>query len=423
MIKDEGLLASPDPGPRPCRFDNSSTHLPAEEYAENLKKPSNSMMWDRRRKKRGPLEEFVFIQIGRDDGGRVLNVSEGGLSFEVFSPIPQSGPVYFWFSPNLRERIEALGELTWTDAARKVGGLKFLKIRPQDRERIGTWVKQVSKAESAERQPVPFAKRTSGISTIQAQEPSSSKTSVALGRFSDPAPLQDSVASESVVPEVPESRSSFYGARLVPLERFLTATRRQFILGVLLGILVSAAVAIPAFKYSANKKQVTASPPVSGPTVAGKPDAQLDPQRTAPLSESAHAPLLDSAAGKVRRSAPAGLRHEDPFGSPSSQTHVQSPPPFSGDHLTATPVQPQPENPKGTGAKKVTATPQQLWASVQSGNTKAAVALADLYIRGDGVPVNCNQARVLLLVASAKSNADAIRKLRELDKTGGCAQP
>src|SRR4029077_7743575 len=103
-----------------------------------------------RRQKRGPLEEFVFIQIGQDDGGRVLNVSAGGLSFEVFSPIPQNGTVYFWFSPNLRERIEALGELTWIDASRKVGGLKFLKIRPQDRERIGAWVEQVPNAEGPE---------------------------------------------------------------------------------------------------------------------------------------------------------------------------------------------------------------------------------------------------------------------------------
>jgi len=34
----------------------------------------------------------------------------------------------------------------------------------------------------------------------------------------------------------------------------------------------------------------------------------------------------------------------------------------------------------------------QLWASVEAGNTKAAVALADLYLRGNGVPVNCDQA-------------------------------
>jgi TPR repeat protein len=68
--------------------------------------------------------------------------------------------------------------------------------------------------------------------------------------------------------------------------------------------------------------------------------------------------------------------------------------------------------------KKVPATPQQLWASVQAGNSSAAVALAELYIKGEGVPQNCNQARVLLLVASEKRNAGAIKRLAELDKTG-----
>jgi TPR repeat protein len=74
-------------------------------------------------------------------------------------------------------------------------------------------------------------------------------------------------------------------------------------------------------------------------------------------------------------------------------------------------------------SKKISATPQQLWASVQAGSSKAAVALADLYIRGEGVPVNCDQARVLLLVASEKNNAEAIQELRDLDKTDCPAAP
>ncbi len=68
--------------------------------------------------------------------------------------------------------------------------------------------------------------------------------------------------------------------------------------------------------------------------------------------------------------------------------------------------------------KKTSMTPKQLWASVQSGNSKAAVTLADLFIKGEGVPQNCNQARVLLLFASEKRNAAAIKRLQELDKTG-----
>jgi len=67
--------------------------------------------------------------------------------------------------------------------------------------------------------------------------------------------------------------------------------------------------------------------------------------------------------------------------------------------------------------QKPAMTPQQLWALVQAGNSKAAVALAELYIKGEGVSQNCNQARVLLLVASEKRNPEAIKRLHELDKT------
>jgi TPR repeat protein len=46
----------------------------------------------------------------------------------------------------------------------------------------------------------------------------------------------------------------------------------------------------------------------------------------------------------------------------------------------------------------------------------AAVELAEHYIKGDGVPQNCQQARVLLLMASEKRNEAAIKRLHELDQ-------
>ena len=55
---------------------------------------------------------------------------------------------------------------------------------------------------------------------------------------------------------------------------------------------------------------------------------------------------------------------------------------------------------------------------MQAGNSKAALELAELYIQGNGVPQNCTQARVLLMVASEKRNAGAIKRLQELDKAG-----
>ena len=70
---------------------------------------------------------------------------------------------------------------------------------------------------------------------------------------------------------------------------------------------------------------------------------------------------------------------------------------------------------RNTG-KKQQMTPNQLWAAVQSGSSNAAVDLAERYIKGQGVARNCQQARVLLLMASEKRNTAAIRKLHELDQ-------
>jgi len=61
---------------------------------------------------------------------------------------------------------------------------------------------------------------------------------------------------------------------------------------------------------------------------------------------------------------------------------------------------------------------QWLWAATRKGDTAANILLADLYIRGEGVPQNCAQGRVLLLAASQKGNDEATRKLQEVDASG-----
>jgi TPR repeat protein len=93
---------------------------------------------------------------------------------------------------------------------------------------------------------------------------------------------------------------------------------------------------------------------------------------------------------------------------------------------------PEPENPgesqlilawqylEGQGGKPrdPRAASQFLWSAVEKGNLTAETTLANLYLRGEGVPKNCDQARVLLSAASDKGSAEAKRKLLELDHTG-----
>jgi hypothetical protein len=58
-----------------------------------------------------------------------------------------------------------------------------------------------------------------------------------------------------------------------------------------------------------------------------------------------------------------------------------------------------------------------LWKAVAKENGEAAVMLADLYLRGEGVPQSCGQARVLLSAAASHGSAGAAGKLRSLDSS------
>lgn len=57
---------------------------------------------------------------------------------------------------------------------------------------------------------------------------------------------------------------------------------------------------------------------------------------------------------------------------------------------------------------------QWLWKAVAKRNADATLRLADLYLKGDGVPKNCDQARVLLDAAASRGISGAAERLRDL---------
>jgi PilZ domain len=97
---------------------------------------------DRRTTHRTNSEALAYIHLEPDSGAIVLNVSDGGLAFHAVAPIHQSGIIKFWFSLHADHRIEGSGELAWTDATKKTGGLRFNSLPTEVREQIRKWVLQ-----------------------------------------------------------------------------------------------------------------------------------------------------------------------------------------------------------------------------------------------------------------------------------------
>ena len=69
-------------------------------------------------------------------------------------------------------------------------------------------------------------------------------------------------------------------------------------------------------------------------------------------------------------------------------------------------------------ARDSTEAAQWLWKSVGKQNAAAALLLSDLYVTGDGVPRNCDQARLLLDAAARKGVPGAGERIRDLPNVG-----
>lgn len=371
---------------------------------------------DRRQKIRKTPDRFAFLQLERDDGGSVLDVSEDGLRFETFAPVPQCGPVHLWFSLNLRERIEAWGEVMWTNAAKKCGGLRFLRMSEEGRAEIREWLSRPALQENGEEE---FVRRVA-VTEMPARR--KEKEIDAVARFVSKARQQavgilagaESVGvSSTLFPEPPVVEAS---GELVPMQRYLLAKRRQLILGLLLGMCISASVAVVAIKFSNYRQEKIELGRVRPAIVAqeNRSDAATSPATNQPSKSGASPDIFGGGnqnlgVAKVGKTSLLATETGGHGSSRLTENAASNSPARSSMQLGLNGIE---------GRQKAAMTPQQLWASVQTGNTKSAVALAELYINGEGVPQNCNQARVLLLVASEKRNAAAIKRLAELDKTG-----
>jgi hypothetical protein len=398
-------------------------------------------------------EKFAFIQIERDEVGRVLNVSEGGLSFSSFGPVPANGPVYFWFSFDLRNRIEAMGELAWTDLSGKVGGLRFTQLSERGRKQIREWLSQFPSREVSRGGPRPRVVQEVEVAKLPQGKPDRVASFVAKARSRSPVlSLNTGNYEEPPVP-VP-ALGEIKSTELVPLQRHRSAKKKQLILGVLLGALITAGVTVAAVKYTGYRHRAQDPAPVRAQSAPLKSDSQALPP--APKPASAPSPAFGDVfnpgkenRGTLPKSTPSkqvaafyaraqsqtqALESKAPnqssrmpgqlqvSGTPSSskkqmtpaQSQTQTLEPKASNQSARMPSQLQVSGTASPSKKQMTRA--QLWAAVQAGNSNAAVTLAELYIKGEGVGQNCQQARILLLVASEKSNPAAIKRLQELDK-------
>jgi hypothetical protein len=360
--------------------------------------------------------QFGFIQIFGDEGGRILDFSEAGLAFESFAPLGSAKTLQFWFSLNLRDRVEATGEVAWLDSTSKVGGLRFMNLTDRAIRHIRAQSTDSFRSDADH-------KRHRFLAALSKQQSISPAETTAGEKYDAPpnrahqasAPVGNLRVRDTKLETSPAT--SLDSTDLISLQRHIAACRRQFVLGTVLGLFLASSAALVAFRFWGAGHSATSAHPSS----PSESQSTLIPGPAS--SNSGPQPGTPNRLDAPGHSQPAILNGKYSLGTtgtgPSKSSQSVASVRVIGNE-TALPANSADAFSRST-SKNVhnkSVTPERLWAAVQAGDTTAAVTLAERYLRGDGVPENCLQARVLLLVASEKKNAEAIKKLSELDKNG-----
>ena len=216
-----------------------------------------------------------------------------------------------------------------------------------------------------------------------------------------------------------------------------SAPRYRYYIGAVLAILLAVLgyTAWRSAQVSQNSHQASAPPPPAA--VQSAPATQAPaPQASAPQATTT-APSTPEKATEPPVSPPGtnaaeGAKLKSESAVPPAVKSDQNPP---SNTPSGTPAATEPQFTSTGGAEELAMAQHYLagnngqardpaeasrwlWKAIAKHNGPASLQLADLYLKGDGVPKNCEQARILLDSAAIRGLKGAGERLRNLQAFG-----
>jgi len=97
---------------------------------------------ERRKNPRTPIRRLAYVNLEPyDNGGVITDISCEGLRFHLVKPVEHGGVVRLSILLGATNHLDAVGELVWMDASRKVGGVRFTVLPAGAADQILNWVK------------------------------------------------------------------------------------------------------------------------------------------------------------------------------------------------------------------------------------------------------------------------------------------
>lgn len=96
-----------------------------------------------RRSPRQRIETLMYVDLGPENGGFPINVSEGGMAFQGIQPLEKDQLVHINFKlPGITNSVESAAQIAWLNDLGKGGGLRFIDLPDCTRRQINEWLSQ-----------------------------------------------------------------------------------------------------------------------------------------------------------------------------------------------------------------------------------------------------------------------------------------
>jgi cell division protein FtsN len=160
---------------------------------------------DKRSIVRRRTPQLVYLELGKENGGVMLNLSEHGCGFQAITPV-KCGETHFGFQINGGRRIAGDAEVVWADDAGVMGGLRFLNLPAEAHREIRLWLEETNA-------PVEHGFAPAAAAAFEG----AARRSRAMGTEEAPAPIANArVAVEE--PPVPPAWANLRAGAYPPID-------------------------------------------------------------------------------------------------------------------------------------------------------------------------------------------------------------
>lgn len=96
---------------------------------------------ERRQHSRYQTASLAYLDIGSDNGGIILNISEGGVAVQAMGVLPAEPVVDLRIQvPRSTNRLAARGKIAWTSGSKKEAGMEFVDLPEEAHRHIKDWL-------------------------------------------------------------------------------------------------------------------------------------------------------------------------------------------------------------------------------------------------------------------------------------------